>query len=128
MPKISEMRESKFLKQTDVGTGVLVTITDCDQMNVAMEGAGQELKWCLHFKELEKPLVLNQTNIASCAEICEAEDTDLWRKKRVVLYTDPTVMYAGKRVGGIRIRKPKATAPPPVEDNTPLPDEDDIPF
>jgi hypothetical protein len=62
MPKISEMRESKFLKQSDVGTGTLMTIEGCEQYNVAKEGAEQELKWCLVFAETDKPLVLNSTN------------------------------------------------------------------
>ncbi len=132
MPKISEMRDSKFLKKEDVGRGVLGTITRCDQMNVAMEGAGQEMKWCLHFSELEKPLVLNGTNIQLTAQICASEDTDHWIGKRVVLYTDPTVMYAGKMVGGIRVRAPKpgtvAPVPAPAQ---PMPDEfdsDEPPF
>lgn len=127
MPKISEMRESKFLKKEDVGRGVLVTITHCDQQNVAMEGAGAEMKWCLHFTELEKPLVLNSTNIQLCAQICESEDTDHWTGKRVVLYVDPNVSYAGKLIGGIRMRRPKpgaAPPPPPAVDIT----ADDIPF
>lgn len=129
MPKISEMRESKFLKQTDVGRGVLATITKCDQMNVAMEGAGQELKWCLHFAELEKPLVLNTTNIQLCARICESEDTDLWIGKRLVLFVDPNVSFQGQLVGGIRVRKPKpGAAPPPPPEPTEQLTDDDIPF
>lgn len=123
MPKISEMRESKFLKKEDVGKGVLATIAGCDQMNVAMEGAGQELKWCLHFRELEKPLVLNSTNIQLCAQICGSEDTDDWKGKPIVLYTDPNVSYGGKLVGGIRVRAPKPGSVP----NAPVAVED-IPF
>ena len=131
MPKISEMRESKFLKKEDVGRGVLATITRCDQQNVAMEGAGQELKWCLHFSELEKPLVLNSTNAQLCAQICGSDDTDHWMSKRIVLYSDPNVSYAGKLVGGIRVRAPKPSAPPPpppVAATGPELTDDDIPF
>ncbi len=131
MPKISEMRESKFLKKEDVGRGAIGTIERCDQMNVAMEGAGQELKWCLHFAELEKPLVLNQTNIQLCAAICGSEDTDHWIGKRIVLYTDPNVSYQGKLIGGIRVRAPKPNAPPPPPPPSASgPDltDDDIPF
>lgn len=127
MPKISEMRESKFLKQEDVGRGVLATITNCDQQNVAMEGAGKEMKWCLHFRELEKPLVLNSTNIQLCAQICKSEDTDEWKGKAVVLFVDPNVSYGGKLTGGIRVRAPKPGTPPPVAVSAPLTD-DDIPF
>lgn len=138
MPKISEMRESKFLKKEDVGTGALVTIAGCQQYNVAMEGAAPEHKWCLTFNELDKPLVLNSTNIQLCAQICGSEDTDDWTGSRVVLYTDPNVSYAGKLVGGIRVRAPKKTAPAaqpvapvPAVRTAPMPVEltdDDIPF
>ncbi len=132
MPNISEMRESKFLKKEDVGRGSLGTITSVVQMNVAMEGAGKEMKWCLTFAEMEKPLVLNQTNIQLCAQICGSEDTEYWPGKRVVLYTDPNVSYQGKLIGGIRMRapKPSATLPPPVPvaAGPVAVEDDDIPF
>jgi len=132
MPKTSDMRESKFLKQTDVGRGVLGTIQKCLQMNVNKEGADPELKWCLVFSEIEKPLVLNATNIQLCEKICGSDDTDDWVGKRVVLYTDPNVSYQGKLIGGIRIRapKPNAVAPPPPPPPVTAAEifEDDVPF
>lgn len=127
MPKISEMRESKFLAKGDVGRGVLVTIAECLQKNVNAEGADPEKKWCLTFQELDKPLVLNMTNATVCAQICGSEDTDQWTGKRIVLFTDPNVMYAGKMVGGIRVRAPKPNAPPPPPPPTDIIDSD-IPF
>ena len=129
MPKISDMRESKFLKKEDVGRGALGTIAGCGQYNVAMEGAAPEHKWCLTFHELDKPLVLNSTNIQLCAQICGSDDTDHWVGKRIVLYTDPNVSFQGKLVGGIRVRAPKVTAPPPpVQAPVPELTDDDIPF
>lgn len=128
MPKTSEMRESKFLKKEDVGRGVLVTIASCRQHNVAMEGASPEQKWCLTFQELDKPLVLNSTNIQLCEQICGSDDTDHWAGKKIVLYTDPNVSYAGKLVGGIRMRAPKPSAiPQPAPEPVHITD-DDIPF
>ena len=130
MPKTSEMRESKFLRKEDVGRGVLATIAGCVRHNTAMEGAPPELKWCLTFQELDKPLVLNSTNTQLCEQICDSDDTDHWVGKRIVLYTDPNVSYGGKLVGGIRVRKPKPTAlppPPPPVQSDPLTD-DEIPF
>ena len=136
MPNISEMRESKFLKKEDVGAGALGTISGVDQMNVAMEGAGKEMKWCLHFSEMDKPLVLNSTNIQLCAQICKSEDTDEWIGKKVVLFVDPNVSYGGKLIGGIRMRAPKVKAyvqTPPIP-NRPVAvletelDESEIPF
>ncbi len=124
------MRESKFLKKEDVGRGALVTIAGCVQHNVAMEGAAPEMKWTLNFHELDKPLVLNSTNIQLCEKICGSDDTDRWVGKRIVLYTDPNVSFGGKLVGGIRVRAPKPTAPPPPPPvaSGPALTEDEIPF
>jgi hypothetical protein len=127
VPKISEMKESKFLKQGDVGAGALMTITGCEKHNVAMAGADPEMKWCLEFSETDKPLVLNVTNMQLCARALGSDDTDEWTGKRIVLYTDPNVSYAGKVVGGIRIRAPKPGAKLPEPVVAP-PDDSDIPF
>ncbi len=141
MPKIHEMLESKFLKKEDVGAGVLMTVTAVTQENVAKQGAEPEMKWCLNFQQSDKPLVLNSTNIQLCQQIFGSDDTDYWIGHQVVLYTDPTVSFQGKVIGGIRCRKPKvkaqaapvaaAPAPPPVV-TQPLPAseifEDDVPF
>jgi len=131
MAKTSEMRESKFLKQSDVGRGVLGTVESVSQHNVAKEGADHEMKWCMSFHEMDKPLVLNFTNIQLCEKIFGSDDTDDWVGQRVVLYADPNVSFQGKLVGGIRLRAPKATAlppkPKPEPEIEPLTDED-IPF
>ncbi len=134
MPKTSEMRESKFLKKEDVGAGALMTIEACEQHNVAKEGAPPEQKWCLTFEESDKPLVLNSTNIQLCERMFASDDTDEWVGKKIVLYTDPNVSYAGKIVGGIRVRAPKAkTAPKPAAApiHAPIVEEltdEDVPF
>lgn len=137
MPKTSEMRESKFLKKEDVGKGALLTVTGCKQFNVAMQGADPEMKWCLLFAEVDKPLVLNSTNIQLCEHVFGSDDTDEWVGKKIVLYTDPNVPFGGKLVGGIRVRAPRKPvvaqpAPAPVQAPQPpvtteLTDED-IPF
>ena len=132
MPRTSEMRESKFLKQSDVGDGVLLTINGCAQHNVAMQGADPEMKWCLSFDEADKPLVLNSINAQLCEKAFGSDDTDDWMGKQIVLYTDPNVSFGGKVVGGIRVRAPRKAAPPiqakPNGKALPKADEDPIPF
>ncbi len=136
MPNINEMKDSKFLKKEDCGQGILVTIKEVTQENVAQEGAPEQLKWCLHVEESDKPMVLNSTNATVIAAVCGSPETENWAGKKIVLYNDPNVMYAGKITGGIRARAPRtqAAAPksagqaaqkplPPVEDQ-----RDDIPF
>ena len=137
MPKTSEMRESKFLKKEDVGRGALFVVADCKQFNVAMSGAEPEMKWCLVFEDEAKPLVLNSTNTQLCEHIFASDDTDDWVGKELVLYSDPNVSYAGKLVGGIRVRAPKVKPaaaakptrgkPAPVEEPPDI-DDDPIPF
>ena len=135
MPRIGEMIESKFLKKEDVGgeRGVLVTISGCQQANVAMQGADPEMKWTLAFAELDKPMVLNSTNIHMCAKACGSDNTDDWMGKKVVLYEDPNVTFGGKLVGGIRIRAQITRAAPVVpQKKTPIQQlqdmPDDVPF
>lgn len=137
MPRTSEMKESKFLKQSDVDHGALLTITGCVQHNVAMQGEAPEQKWCLTFAETEKPLVLNSTNITLCESIFGSDNTDDWVGRKIVLYNDPNVSYAGRLVGGIRVRAPRlqAAAPAPAPKPRSLPPADpadmtadDIPF
>lgn len=147
---ISQLKQSRFLTRAEVGPGALVTIKEVYQDNVAKEGAPEELRWCIAFNELEKPMVLNSTNGQIIAAITKNEDTDGWNGHKVVLYDDPNVSFGGKLVGGIRVRAPRikavaapthgpmgkplnrpapAAAPAPVESEPPLVDDDsNLPF
>jgi len=133
MAKIGEMVESKYLKQSDVHDEMIVTITKVGKANIAREGDTPEYKWMIRFEELPKPMVLNATNIKRLAKACQSDDTDHWIGKRVTLYVDPDVEYAGNIVGGLRFKsqpvgpKPRqqaTTQTGAVGDDIP----DDIPF
>jgi len=119
------------LRKEDVNgeVGVLVTICGCQQANVAVEGADPEMKWTLTFTELDKPLVLNKTNIEACADTCGSDDTKDWFGLKVVLFEDPNVSFGGKRVGGIRVRKPRTqvTKDPVVPEKKTKPSHPDEP-
>lgn len=108
---ISALKQSKFLTRVEVGRGMLVTIREVFQENVAKEGAPEELRWCMSFDEAEKPMVLNSTNGQIIAGILKNEDTDHWVGHKIVLYDDPNVSFGGKLVGGIRVRAPRNQAP-----------------
>lgn len=134
MPDISQMAESKFLKRADVGAGKLLTIESCTQTNVAKQGEAPEMKWCLNFNEVDKPMVLNRVNSELVAMITGERNSDNWGGFKVVAYDDPSISYGGKLVGGIRIRAPRGAAaqkPPPAKPpqaEIPAEDGDDIPF
>jgi hypothetical protein len=113
------MHSGKYLTKDDVGRGILVTVKGVVRRNIGLDDENPEYKWCLILHEVDKPFVLNVTNIDLCEEILGSDDTDQWLGKRLVLFVDPNVMYAGKRVGGIRVRAPRPGAvlpPPPVVD------------
>ena len=106
MPKIGEMKNSRFLTQHDVGEdGRVVTVQSVDQQNVAPENQPKEMKWVMHFEEeWAKPLVLNRINTELAAKILKSDDTDHWSGKQIVAYQDPTISYGGQLKGGIRLR------------------------
>ena len=73
-------------------------------MNVAKEDEAAEYKWIIGFHELDKPMVLNSTNLHVAAKVLDSDDTDDWRGKEIILYTDPNVSFKGEVVGGLRFR------------------------
>lgn len=136
MPDISQMTESKFLKRSDVGAGKLLTITECVQENVAKANEAAEMKWCLYFSEVEKPMVLNRTNAELVGMISGERNSDNWGGIKIVAYDDPSISFGGKLVGGIRVRAPRGAAaqrqpvakPPQAQLDEESADTDQIPF
>ena len=121
--KTSEMIQSRFLKKEECDPPIVCTIKGCSLEEV---GGGDE-RWVLTFSEPGiKALVLNVTKIRAL-ESSYGNDTDYWMGNRVKLSLDPDVMYAGKRVGGIKLQtaaKKSSTPPPPVDPDF----NDEIPF
>ena len=113
---ISKLKNSRFLTKEDCDPPIVVTMKDVHQDNVAPSDAVAEFRYVLAFEEDDiKPMVLNPTNGELIAKHVGSQEMDDWPGKKVVLYHDDTVMFAGKCVGGIRARK--------YEDN-----EDTIPW
>ena len=101
---INDMVASKYLKQADVPDPVIVTISGLKQVNLARDDAPQEMKWIIKFREFDKPMVLNVTNLRVAGKLL-GEETDEWRGKEIVLYTDLNVTnLSGEIVGGLRFR------------------------
>lgn len=129
---INELKKSNFLKKEDVGDGVLCTIATVEEVNIAKEGAPEEMRWALHVDEFEKPLILNSTNGQIIAKITGSEESEEWSGHKIVLYHDPNVSFGGKLIGGIRVRAvrtqkqngtaskrpPEPTEPGPAEFNS----------
>lgn len=135
MPRVNDMIDSKYLKQSDVPDPVIVTVGKVGKINLAKEGDPPEEKWAVRFNEFKKPMLLNSTNIKLLERACGSDDTDDWVGKEVIVYNDESVTFGGSVVGGLRIRKQQAE---PARKGAPAASgkpsssfddmEDDIPF
>ena len=82
-------------------TGVILTITDFTEANVAREGQPEEIKLIVHFED-NKPLVANKTNANMITGLFGVDETKVIGQK-VGLYVDPEVKNKGKTVRGLRL-------------------------
>jgi len=87
-------------------TGVVLTITDFTESNVAREGAEPEVKLICHFED-SKPLVCNKTNTSMITDLFGVDESKVIGKK-IGLYVDPEVKNKGKTVRGLRLCDHKA--------------------
>lgn len=112
MAKISQMVDSKYLKQHDAEDDTIVTVAKVGQANIAKDGEPQDIKWMIRFKEFDKPMVLNRTNISLLGNFL-GDDTDDWIGKQVIMYNDESIQFQGKVTGGLRFKRLKAKAKNP---------------
>ena len=126
MPRTSEMVQSKYLKTADVPDPVIVTVVKVGKVNIAKEDAAPEYKWAIRFKEFQKPMILNSTNIKIAEKVFGSDDTDDWAEKEIILFTDENVTFGGELVGGLRFKGQEKAPQKPVGKFDDL--KDDIPF
>lgn len=107
--RTSDMIKSTYIRARDVkeAGAMILTIVDC-----TLESIGTDEKYVLWFNEHPKGLNLNNTKIR-ILEASFGEDSDYWRGRRVKLTYDPTVLMAGKVVGGIKLQCSTAAAGAP---------------
>lgn len=94
-----------YLAKEDLPEPTMLTIKEVLPEDV--EGASRK-KLALYFQETEKGLLLNTTNIKQLVDWFGASYSD-WVGQEITLYVDPSVEFAGKKIGGIRIA-PTASA------------------
>ncbi len=129
MPNVNDLKQSRFLTQKDLQKPMLVTITGYDEVNVALENAKPDMRYVLHFKNVEKPFVVNSTNGQIIESITGSGEFDDWIGKKIILYVDPTISFGSKLVGGVRCRAPQNLQPQEPQEPEPTePNDDDIPF
>jgi hypothetical protein len=132
MSNINEIFAGKYLGAVDLDEDTDVTIIGESEVEVTNEGK-KETKLCLHFKELDKPWILNKTNAKAIAQVLGSFETEDWVGQRITIYVAMVESF-GKQTEGIRVklRAPKAAAA--MKDLTrranvnTRQDEDSIPF
>lgn len=138
--KLSEMIDSKYMKQEDLGDDrATFTIVSMKKENVARDDEPPKYKVVMKLKEFPRPFVANPTNLRRIAGALGTEDGDLWVGRQIILFVDPDVDMGGKVTGGIRVdtagtkqlarhRQPPSQQhdernPPPIDA-----DDNDVPF
>lgn len=114
--KLNDLYPSNYLKKEDVTTPVVATIKLVVQEEITGDH-GKELKPVMHFTALLKPLILNRGNGETVAALY-GDDTDAWVGRPIEIYADPSIMFGGKRVGGVRVRAPQRAAAGPAAPGT----------
>jgi hypothetical protein len=98
--------DGQYLKKEDVNPPQVWTITNAKEQTVTTPGKEPKDKVVLFFDGTKKGLVLNIANGDVLYDMTGHEDPEEWIGTRVELYCDDSVAYAGKKVGGVRVRKP----------------------
>lgn len=97
--------ESKFLKHQELeGKDWVVTIAGVERQELENRDGTKEKKFVLFFKEHEKGMIINATNIGTLTALFASDDSDDWIGKRVTIYEKDDVEMGGKLVSGLRIR------------------------
>ena len=110
-----------YLAKEDFPKPEILTIEEVCEERVKANGKPEQSKLIIYFEGLEKGLVNNLTNGAALEAMIKAANPDIedpenpqrWPGLRVEVFVDPSVMYQGKREGGIRLR------PAPAQDDMP---------
>jgi hypothetical protein len=102
--KQNEAFPSKYLKKEDVPQPTTYTIATVTSTVLTSEENGDEQKVEMTFaEEGSKPAIVNRSNWATL-EDAYGDDSDGWIGKPVEWFVDPSVMFKGKRTGGLRVR------------------------
>ena len=100
-------KTSQYIKKEEIKQPITLTIAAYEKRNVGSEESPDH-KWCLLFEEVEDALTLNATRGNQLTEDFGDGEMDNWIGRKVEIYVDPSVKYAGKKVGGLAVRGIKA--------------------
>ena len=112
-PNADNFLGGNYLRKEDLTEPRNVTVTDVWSEKIL---GSNRPKLIIGFKEIEKPLILNKTNIKRLVAIFGTADTAQWRGE-VFLYVEKSVEYGGRIVGGLRVHRPRTVNGHAVETN-----------
>jgi len=95
-----------YLKKEDLSDPVNTELLWVKEETVTTPGKDTTTRLVAYFEGLSKGLVLNTANCETLREMTGTVDPNEWKDVALQLYVDPDVTYGGKKIGGIRIRKP----------------------
>jgi hypothetical protein len=101
---VSVTRATRFLAKEDVGAGLIVTIASVIRDVVEFNNESREETVVYFQEEGIKPLILKPTVARLIAGIIASRKAKDWVGRKIELFNDPTIGFAGKVVGGIRVR------------------------
>jgi hypothetical protein len=101
---LNQVYGSKFLSAADVGSRKIRTKIERARKEDLRNGDGtKRVKFVLHLGGVDKPMVLNATNVDALIEKLGRNPAN-WIGALIGIYVDPNVTYGGKRVAGLRPR------------------------
>jgi hypothetical protein len=103
---------SKYLGTVDLGTRkIRARIQRVRKQELTDKNGQKRMKFIIFFDALDKPLVLNSTNKDVLVDDL-GRVPGKWEGASVGVFVDPSVVFAGKRTGGVRLRvfEPARTA------------------
>jgi len=132
MRNYDKHRSTKFIQKSEIENsphgGLLVTIKEVAEENVAPEYKAEEIKYVIYFEEAYKPWTPGIETPEVIKQIAGTGNVDDWPGIKLVLFVDPNVKFGRKMVGGIRCRAPKTQPEPEQVDVEPEVSNEDIPF
>ena len=98
-PDARDFLGSRYLSKDDLDGPIVVYLQN---VRAELLPGARRRKLVAEFRNEEKGLILNATNIKRLARIFGTTITRYWRGE-VTVYVDPDVEYAGTPIGGLRV-------------------------
>ena len=102
---ISTALHGLYLSKDEITSPTPFTITGAEWVEFpGRNGEPDEKKVAITLND-EKKFTLNKTNLGILAD-AYGKDAAHWTDKPIVVINDPSVVFAGRRVGGLRVQLP----------------------